>query len=257
MQLENSNPVLNQIFSHRSIRRFDPNFKIPRDHVDLIIKAGQQAASSCSGQTYSIIEVDPSYIESILPLCGNQKFVSDGSVFFLICVDLARLHNIVEHSGGKNQQWPMTGFTIGVFDAGLMGQNMVLAAESLGYTTCFCGSCADQPDKIIDLLKLPPLVLPLTGLSIGKATEDPPIRPRLPTQLIHHRNVYRQCTRQELEEGIRYMSEKLAEEGYYSKYSGRENYTWKEHMKNKFGGNWLNGVEERRIAAMKRQEFLS
>jgi hypothetical protein len=52
------------------------------------------------------------------------------------------------------------------------------------------------------------------------------------------------------------MHDKLVEEGYYQKYSGREDYGWREHMKNKFGGMWLNTVEERRTNAMKKQKFL-
>ncbi|MHA2253193.1 MAG: nitroreductase family protein, partial [Candidatus Kariarchaeaceae archaeon] len=179
--MKDTNAVMNQIFTHRSVRRYDPSFELPREHIDLIVKAGQQAATSCSGQTYSIIEIPKDKIEKILPLCGNQKFVMDASFFCLICVDLFRLHKIVELSGGKNQSWPMTGFTIGSFDAGLVGQNMVLAAESLGYDTCFCGSCADQPDKMIAELNLPQYVIPITGLAIGRGTEDPPTRPRLPT----------------------------------------------------------------------------
>ncbi|MHA2170695.1 MAG: nitroreductase family protein [Candidatus Kariarchaeaceae archaeon] len=256
MELETSNPVLDQIFNHRSVRRFDPHFEIPRKDVEIIIKAGQQAASSCSGQTYTIIEIPKSIREKIFPLCGSQKFVADASYFCVICVDLYRLYKIVEKSGGENQTWPMTGFTIGVYDAGLVGQNMVLAAEALGYDTCFCGSCADQPEKMIEELQLPPYVIPLTGLGIGKGTEDPPVRPRLPTPLIHHTGTYKKYNDEELEEGIQHMHDKLVEEGYYQKYSGREDYGWREHMKNKFGGMWLNTVEERRTNAMKKQKFL-
>jgi hypothetical protein len=36
MELETSNPVLDQIFSHRSVRRFDPHFEIPRKDIEII-----------------------------------------------------------------------------------------------------------------------------------------------------------------------------------------------------------------------------
>jgi nitroreductase len=127
----------------------------------------------------------------------------------------------------------------------------------LGYDICFCGSCGDKPEEIIEALALPPMVMPLTGLAIGKATEDPPIRPRLPTNMILHLEKYRTYSSEELNAGIEHMSEKLVAEGYYEKYSGRENYGWRDHMKNKFGGKWLNIIERRRWKALQNQQFVN
>lgn len=249
------NPIFDQIFSHRSVRSFDTSFSIPRDEIELIVRAGQQASTSCSGQMYTIIEIPKEDRQTVLLLCGNQTFVQEASYFCIICVDLYRLHQIVKQSKGKNQDWPIAGMMIGIFDAGLMAQNMVLAAESLGYDICFCGSCGDKPVEMIEELNLPELVMPLTGLAIGKGTENPPSRPRLHTSTIHHKKVYHSYSKQELEENIEHMSNKLNQEGYYSKYTGRENFTWRDHMKNKFGGKWLNIIEKNRINAMEKQGF--
>ncbi|MDH5404405.1 MAG: nitroreductase family protein [Candidatus Heimdallarchaeota archaeon] len=250
------NPVINQIFTHKSIRKFNPKYEIPRDHIDIMIKAGQQASSSCSGQTYSIIEI-PKEKRISNSICGKQQFILDASYFAVICVDLFRLHRIVEQSGGTNPTWPLTGFMIGIFDAGLMAQNMALAAESLGYGICFAGTCGDRSEEIIKELDLPQYVLPITGIAIGQSLENPPIRPRLPTTMIHHQNKYHQYSADEIEEGITQMSDKLEAEGYYRNVSNKNNYTWRDHMKNKFGGDWLNKVEIARKKSMQNQKFLS
>ncbi|MHA2365504.1 MAG: nitroreductase family protein [Candidatus Hodarchaeales archaeon] len=253
--IKDFNSIINHILKHRSVRSFDPNFKIPQEHIDLIIKAGPQASTSCSGQMYSIIDIPREKRNRILSLCGNQEFVLEASYFCIICIDLFRLNRIVELSGGKPQKWPLAGLMIGIFDAGLFSQNMVLAAESLGYDICFCGSCADQPDKMIELLNLPELVMPLTGLAIGKGLEDPPTRPRLSKSFIHNTNAYQEYNNEELYNNIQFISELLNKEQYYMKYSGKKEYSWKEHMKNKFGGKWLNNVENRRKKALEKQKF--
>ena len=247
------NQVIDQIFKHRSVRKFDKNHMIPREHIDLIIKGGQQASTSCTGQMYTVIELEKSFRKD---LCGKQQFIQDASYFGIICVDLFRLNKIVKFSGGKQQQWPMAGFAIGVFDAGLFAQNMALVSEALGYDVCFCGTCGDMAENIIETLKLPEMVIPLTGIAIGKGLEDPPVRPRLQSELIHHKNEYKQYSDEELEQSIEFMSEKLESEGYYRKYSKKENYLWRDHMKNKFGGEWLNRVEKERLQALKKQKFL-
>jgi hypothetical protein len=151
----------------------------------------------------------------------------------------------------------MAGMMIGIFDAGLMAQNMALAAESMGYGTCFCGSCGDRPEEIAKALNLPPLVMPLTGLAIGKATEDPPVRPRLHSSLVHHRDIYKDYTEDELNDGIDKMDRQLQDEGYYQKYSKRDpGFGWRNHMAGKFGGKWLNIIEKRRIQVLKDQGFI-
>ncbi len=251
------NPTIEQMFAHRSIRSFDPDFIIPRKDLDLIVEAGQRAATSCSGQMYTIIEISAEKRDEIFPLCGSQDYVKQASYFSVICVDLNRLHRIVELSEGTNQNWPIAGMMIGIFDAGLMAQNMVLAAESMGYGTCFCGSCGDRPEEIAKALNLPPLVMPLTGLAIGKATEDPPVRPRLHSSLVHHRDIYKDYTEDELNDGIDKMDRQLQDEGYYQKYSKRDpGFGWRNHMAGKFGGKWLNIIEKRRIQVLKDQGFI-
>ncbi len=250
-------PVLKTIHAHRSVRKFDPNITIDSEKIRSIIAAGQQASTSCTGQMYTIIEITRSRREEIAPLCGDQQFVKDASYFCVICLDLNRLRRLVELSGGENPNWDFASILIGTFDAGLMAQNMVLAAEAMGFDVCFCGSCGDQPKKMIEALDLPDHVLPLTGLAIGKGLEYPPVRPRLPMNLVNFVDQYTTPSDEELNAGISKMSQALVKEGYYQKYGERpSNYSWSDHLRNKFGGKWLAKVEKRRIEAAREQGFL-
>ncbi len=247
------NKILEAIFSHRSVRSFDTAFVIPEEDIELIIKAGQQASTSCTGQMYTILEVTK---DKRVAMCGEQKFISEASFFGIICVDLHRLHRLVEQTGGENPHWPMAGFSIGTFDAGLFAQNIALAAEALGYDICFAGTCGDMSKQIIEEYDLPELVMPLTGIAIGKGSENPPVRPRLPVKLIHHKNKYKKYTEEDLQDGINQMNKGMDEEGYYLKYTKRENFSWNDHIKRKFGGKWLERIQKSRLISMKEQKFL-
>ncbi len=80
----------------------------------------------------------------------------------------------------------------GATDATMVAQNMVVAAESLGYGTCYIGAVQNNTDRIAQDLHLPHGVLPLYGLCIGvpDPAELPPLRPRIPRDLCFFDNRY-------------------------------------------------------------------
>ena len=55
-----------------------------------------------------------------------------------------------------------------------------LAAESLGLGICYIGSIRNNTQAVIELLGLPRLVFPVTGMTLGWPAAEPLIRPRLP-----------------------------------------------------------------------------
>ncbi len=251
------NPIIQHIMSHRSIRRFKKGVKIPESHVETILRAGQQASTSCSGQMYSFIRISSRLRDQVFAACGKQDFVSGASEFFILCVDKYRLDRLVERAGGTPRSWPLASLVIGVMDLGLAAQNIALAAEALGYGIVFCGSCADRAEELIKLLELPEKVVPITGLAIGVPDESPPTRPRIPLKAVYHMDRYDIPSDEELDHWIEEMGAKLTQEGYYQKYAGREEtYTWKHHLVRKFGGKWLERIEETRRDVLKRQGFL-
>ena len=71
-------------------------------------------------------------------------------------------------------------------DVALAAQNAVLAAESLGLGTCYIGGIRNQPRAIIELLGLPRLMFPITGLTLGWPDTPANPRPRLPQAAVLH-----------------------------------------------------------------------
>jgi FMN reductase (NADPH) len=196
---------------------------------------------------YSFIEVSDSKLRNALyELAGKQQPIQDASLFYVVLGDLHRLDQLVQKAGAACQIGSHSGAMIMACDASLAAQNLVLAAEALGYGTLYIGNVGDQCEAVATLLRLPPRVIPLYGIAIGIPAESPPIRPRIDNQLVFHRNEYRAATEPQLAQAIAHMSQQLEEEGYYRKYTPRSNYTWRDHLAQKFGGKWLLDVERQR-----------
>ena len=113
-------------------------------------------------------------------------------------------------------------------------QNACLAAESLGLGTCYIGGIRNHPEQIISLLELPPLVFPISGMTLGWPDADPFIRPRLPVEAVLHWERY---DTSEEEKHLRAYDRAMIETGIYK---GRqvpvpgiegevEDYGWQEH----------------------------
>ncbi|MHA2105395.1 MAG: nitroreductase family protein [Candidatus Hodarchaeales archaeon] len=242
------NPIIELMLNHRSIRKFDPQYIIPNDHIDLIVKAGQQASTSGSLQMYTLIEISKEKRQEEETICGTQQFIKDASYFGILFADFYRLKRMVNLSGGNYSNHPALSLTMGPLDAGLMIQNMALAAESLDYGVCFAGSCGDYL-KIIKEMKIPNEVIPLTGIAIGKSLEEPELRPRFPTKLIHHQDKYLDYTDEDLLVGINIMSEKMSR-------INKRNIDWGSMLGQRFDGSWATNRDKKRREILFKQNFI-
>ena len=238
-QIENE--ILKSLDTHRSIRNFDPNFEIPRNHIEIIVKAGQRASTSSLMQMYTLIEIPKEDRKDASALCGEQQFVRDASFFGILFIDFYRLKRMIEVSGGKyDKNYKALELTMGALDVGLFAQNMAIAAESLGYGICYRGGCGDVADEIFERLNIPTKVLPLSGFAIGKPLEIPKETPRLPTELIHHIGEYKEYSDDELREAMDKVSKGLSEK------AGKD-INWSKRLKNRFdGGQWAPTRNQKR-----------
>ncbi|HHY57816.1 MAG TPA: NADPH-dependent oxidoreductase [Chloroflexi bacterium] len=185
-------PELAVFGRHRSVRFFRPEPLAPGD-LDLIIEAGRRAPTDAQGHMYSFVRItDEARRDRLATLCANQQHIRDAAEFFIVCLDLYRLRRLVEQRGGKWGMRNRIGLIYGATDATLVAQNMVVAAESLGYGACYIGAVQNHTDVIAQELALPPGVLPLYGLCIGVIDPEkyPPVKPRIPRALCFFENSY-------------------------------------------------------------------
>ncbi|MEW6308366.1 MAG: hypothetical protein AB1492_04905 [Bacillota bacterium] len=66
-------------------------------------------------------------------------------VSLLLCLDLRKLELLIAHQSRSNQADDLSMLILGIQDVAYAGQNMVLAAESLGLGSVFLGAARARP----------------------------------------------------------------------------------------------------------------
>ncbi|KGQ22869.2 nitroreductase family protein [Thermus filiformis] len=198
--------LLEVLRRRRSVRRFKP-LPIPEEDLEKLLFALQRAPTDASAQLYSVLRVrDRALRDAVARLSGDQEHIRQAAEFFLLLADVHRLERLLEHRGQKMAAWPRTALHFAILDAGLAGAYLALTAEALGYGVCFIGGVLDGVEALVDLLGLPPGVLPVAGLAVGVPDEEGPPRPRLPRALVVHEDRYRPYAEEDLEEAYRAMA---------------------------------------------------
>jgi nitroreductase len=187
------NDTLDVLLSHRSVRAYlsDP---LPEGAVETLVAAAQSASSSSNLQCWSVVAVeDPDRKARLAALASGQKYIVQAPLFFVWLVDLARLERIATERGVMPEALSfLESFTLATIDCALAAQNAVVAAESLGLGCVYIGAIRNHPVEVARELALPPNVVALAGLVIGRP--DPSVttavKPRLPQEAVLFREQY-------------------------------------------------------------------
>ena len=151
--------TIETILTRRSIRKYKENFKIDDEDIKTILKCGMHAPSARNQQIWHFVVIDDQNILNQIPkIQPYSNMIKNASLGILICADL----NIEKSS----DYW--------VQDCSAATQNILLASHALGLGAVWLGVYPRQErvDGIIDLIKLPNNVKPLSLISIGKPNES-------------------------------------------------------------------------------------
>ena len=188
-----SNPVINTLLAHRSVRSYLPD-ALPSGTVELLVAAAQSAASSSNLQVWSVVSVeDPERKDRLASLANDQNHIRQAPLFLVWLADLARLRKLLQEKGVSDEELQYLELSlIAVVDASLAAQNAVVAAESLGLGTVYIGAIRNHIEEVAAELRLPKGVLPLFGLVVGYPDPARPasIKPRLPQPAVLHKEAY-------------------------------------------------------------------
>lgn len=213
-------PTIDLLRHHRSIRAFTSQ-TLTDEQRGAIVAAAQSASSSSFLQCSSIIRItDPAIRQTLVHYCGEQRYVAQAAEFWVFCADFHRHLQISPQAEvGMAEQ-----LLIGCIDTAIMAQNALIAAESLGLGGVFIGGIRNSIADVTTLLKLPQQVLPLFGLSLGYPDAEPPLKPRMPPEMLLHENVYQPLDGEKLAEYDRQLAE------YYLQRTGNRRDSWSEHV---------------------------
>ncbi|WP_107855659.1 oxygen-insensitive NADPH nitroreductase [Neisseria weaveri] len=182
-----SKPALETALNHRSIRKFTGE-PIEPEMLEAILKAGQAASTSSYMQPTHIIRVTDIDMRKQLRAVGaNQHYIETCAEFLVFCIDFAKHKQIAACA-----QTDWTEMTLmGAVDAGIMAQNIMLTAESLGLGGVYIGCLRDDINATDKILNLPENIVPLFGMCLGHPAQEPILRPRMPLDFVVSENVYR------------------------------------------------------------------
>ncbi len=228
------NPVIDTMLQRKSIRQYKP--EMPSEEViETIVRAGQQAPFA-----YQLCSL----------LLSRDRETNDfnAPLLFTVCVDSHRFELIMQKRGWEIVSNDLSLMVLGIQDAALMAENMVIAAESLGLGSCFLGAWPYYAKDLIERYKLPPRVFPLVGLAMGYPASNPPVRPRYPLDFCLFEGEYPQFSDEQIEAAMQTMDEGYLAQDYYRKANymvdleGKreetftfDNYSWTEHISRKLG----------------------
>ena len=156
-QSSNDNAVINNIMARRSVRKYLDK-PVEHEKLEIVALAGINAPSAMNRQNWAVrIIEDQKLLADVKDMCRNAPN--------LICV--------CAPSDGRFD-----------LDAGLMGENMMLAAQSLGLGTCIQTgpirflTTNEKAQALRDSLDIPADYKLLYVISIGYPDEQPDAKPR-------------------------------------------------------------------------------
>ena len=174
-QTTESNPVIETIMARRSIRAYKDQ-KVESEKLQLIAKCGINAPNAVNQQKWAIRIVNtPDFINGVSEAYkkANPQMVARDKNFKNMFRNAPAIIVVAIPQGGYVE-----------IDAGLLGENMMLAAQSLGLGTCCLGSPAgflnDNPDAkpYLERLQLPEGYKVTYVLAVGYPDEAPQAKPR-------------------------------------------------------------------------------
>ncbi|MBU4225290.1 MAG: nitroreductase family protein [Chloroflexi bacterium] len=249
-------PIIDLIHRHASVRHYKPD-PLPTATVETIVAAAQRASSSSNLQTCSVVAVtEAGKRKRLAELCGNQQHIADAPLFLAFCADLARLDRACQLRGYIQVTEYVENFLVAVVDTAIAAQTAAMAAESLGLGICYIGGIRNNPKDVIELLQLPRLVFPISGMTMGWPAVEPRLRPRLPLRVVLHWEKYDRATQ---DDSLREYDRALIASGIFK---GRkipvpgqegemEDYGWMEHSARRVSQTVRTGLR----AVLEKQGF--
>lgn len=171
------NEVLKTIKKRRSVRAFKEE-PIPEDKLETILKAAKWAPSAGNQQPWEFVVVrEASIQEKLVQNAYGQEFIQEAPIVIVIGANKKRS---AERYGKRGKQLYC------LLDAAVATQNLMLAAHSLGFATCWVGAFKDA--EVSETIGFPEHVRPVGIIPLGKPDEHPSPPSRYSLEKVVHEN---------------------------------------------------------------------
>ncbi len=193
------------IRTRRSIRKYQKR-DVEETLMNDLLELSARTQTMGNLQLYSVVVTrDAKIKERLSPAHFGQPMVMDAPVVLTICADFNRTSLWCRCRKAEPGYDNFLSFINAASDALLYAQTFCNLAEDAGLGVCYLGTTVYQPQQIIDILKLPKLVMPVVTLAVGWPDEQPSLSDRLPIDSFVHQDTYRNYTPADID---RYYAEK-------------------------------------------------
>lgn len=190
---------MESIRNRRTIRKYKSQ-DISSDLLNSLLEESFRASTMGNMQLYSVVISRSDEMKSKLaPFHFNQPMVTSAPVVLTFCADFNRFSIWCKQRNAEPGYDNFLSFINAMSDALLVTQNFCTLAEYAGLGICYLGTTIYNPAPIIDLLKLPNLVIPVATITVGYPDEMPEQPDRLPLNGIVHQETYKQYTAEDID----------------------------------------------------------
>jgi len=191
--------MLDIINQRRSIRKYSDK-SIDSALLTQLLTAAAQASNTGNMQAYSVVvTTDEQIKQQLAPAHFNQPMVTTAPAVLTFCADYHRFSQWCLQRNAEPGYDNFQSFMATAIDAMIFAQTFAVAAESEGLGICYLGTTTYNAGEIIDALKLPHLVVPVTTITVGYPAENPEITDRLPLEAVVHYETYQDFTAEKID----------------------------------------------------------
>jgi nitroreductase len=161
------------IFGRRSIRVFAPG-DVGESEITRLLQAAMAAPSAVAKDPWRFVVVrKKETLSAIAAALPNGAMLTTAPLGIIVCGDLNAAHD------------RQLGYLLQDCSAAI--ENLLLCAHALGLGACWLGVYPreDRVRKLKELLTLPPSVIPVAGIAIGRPGEEKEPRTRFNRDYVH------------------------------------------------------------------------
>lgn len=192
--------MLNLLNQHRTVRKYTDK-PIDSELLTKLLEATCRTSNTGNMQAYSIVvTTDATLKQQLAPTHFNQPMITQAPVVLTFCADFNRVTKWCEQRLADPGYDNFQSFMASAIDTLLAAQTFCIAAESEGLGICYLGTTTYNAGEIIDILKLPKLVVPITTVTVGYPADLPEQTDRLPQEAVVHFETYKDFTSADIDQ---------------------------------------------------------
>lgn len=196
---------------------------ISQELLDELLEIACRSSNTGNMQAYSIVvSRDPARKKALAAYHFNQPQVINAPVVLTFCADFNRFGKWCDQRNARAGFNNIQALAYASIDAVIAAQTLCVAAEEKGLGICYLGTTTYLAEEISEFLELPPLVFPVTTVSLGYPLEAPKQCERLPLEAIVHSEIYRDYTPEDIDR-LHLDKEQLPENRHFVEINQKEN----------------------------------